>query len=145
MLRTRSEWVRLFQMYSLWCLLFHNVVIKRHLCNLIYVGHFIVLLSRHDVIAEMIFTHLEKNHYHSVSPANANEKWLFLSRKSMVSDFFLTADINECEKIDTCGGEANCENTFGSYKCNCSSKGFEYNAKRRGCFDKKCLVGPLCK
>lgn len=53
---------------------YSNVVIKRHLCNLIYVGHFIVLLSRHDVIEEMIFTHLEKHHYHSVLPANSNEK-----------------------------------------------------------------------
>ena len=58
---------------------------------------------------------------------------------------FLFADVNECEKGDMCGGEANCENTFGSYKCSCFSKGFAYNAKRRRCFGKKCLVRPVCK
>ncbi|KAK2556320.1 Latent-transforming growth factor beta-binding protein 1 [Acropora cervicornis] len=57
----------------------------------------------------------------------------------------IVPDINECEKRDTCGGEANCENTFGSYKCNCSSKGFEYNAKRRRCFDiDECREPSIC-
>ena len=63
------------------------VVIKHRLCWLIFVGHLICFLSRHDVIAEMIFNHLEKNHYHSVLPANSDEKWIFLSNKSMVYAF----------------------------------------------------------
>ena len=44
--------------------------IKRHLCRLIYVGHFIVLLSRHDAIAEMILNHLKRNHHHSCLTAD---------------------------------------------------------------------------
>ncbi|XP_044176626.1 fibrillin-2-like isoform X1 [Acropora millepora] len=57
---------------------------------------------------------------------------------------FMPRDINECEKRDTCGGEANCENTFGSYKCNCG-KGYEYSAKRRDCFDiDECREPSIC-
>ena len=57
----------------------------------------------------------------------------------------LIADLNECGEGGTCGDVASCENTPGSYKCNCLAKGFEYNAKRRGCFGKKCLMTPICK
>ena len=60
------------------------VVIKHHICWLIYVGYFIFFLSGHDVKAEMIFNHLEKNHYHSFLSANSDEKWIFLRSKSMV-------------------------------------------------------------
>ena len=110
------------------------VVVKRHPCRLIYVGHFIVLLYKHYAIAEMIFSHLKRNHHHSC--LTVAKEWFIL---------LLIADVNECEKGDTCGEVANCENTEGSYRCNCFSKGFEYNAKTRGCFGKKCLVGPFCK
>ena len=66
--------------------------IKRHLCRLIYVAHFIVLLSRFDAIAETILTILtilrETIIILVLPPTNSDEKWILLSRKSMVYAFF---------------------------------------------------------
>ena len=56
---------------------------------------------------------------------------------------FSTVDVNECERGNMCGEAAKCENTVGSYKCSCPSKGFQYNAERGRCLGKKCLVGPF--
>ena len=49
---------------------------------------------------------------------------------------FVIVEINECEKKYICGPTAMCEDTYGSYKCNCPD-GFFFNKTNKKCEGEK--------
>ena len=44
-----------------------------------------------------------------------------MSSLCFVALFFISSDINECETLNLCDGQADCLNNAGSYTCRCHS------------------------
>ena len=44
---------------------------------------------------------------------------IFNTFKSTI--FITSADVNECQSPDACGANSVCNNTFGSYRCDCAN------------------------